>query len=185
MKQRTACLLTSWTERLNIWGHVCVALFAKNAAEQPQDRAKLLVQDSGWPLRTRSGSQNEDEFSSALCGCSVIQAISFSNSNVGSNVNLLSSLRSAVCATIIQWSSWQGMFWVNRTSHSVLAFLQGMTGAMQSEVVAWFKSYGRKVLVATSAAEEGLDVQACELVVRYSVTVTGDTMRSDQRSVIH
>ncbi|GMH41525.1 hypothetical protein BSKO_09435 [Bryopsis sp. KO-2023] len=53
------------------------------------------------------------------------------------------------------------------------SFVMGMTGNQQKEVIDWFSESGRKVLVATSAAEEGLDVRSCELVVRYSVTVTG------------
>lgn len=48
-----------------------------------------------------------------------------------------------------------------------------MTGNQQLETLNWFKSPGRKALVATRAAEEGIDVVSCELVVRYSVTTTG------------
>lgn len=35
------------------------------------------------------------------------------------------------------------------------------------------QSPGRKVLIATSAAEEGMDVPACEFVVRYNAAATG------------
>ncbi len=35
------------------------------------------------------------------------------------------------------------------------------------------QSPGRKVLIATSAAEEGMDVPACEFVVRYNAASTG------------
>lgn len=48
-----------------------------------------------------------------------------------------------------------------------------MTGALQTDALIWFRGDGRKALVATRAAEEGLDVASCELVVRYSVTLTG------------
>lgn len=42
---------------------------------------------------------------------------------------------------------------------------------------------GRKVMVATSAAEEGLDVPSCEFVVRYHAAVSGkQRMQSKGRS---
>ncbi|KAG2431919.1 hypothetical protein HYH02_013138 [Chlamydomonas schloesseri] len=53
---------------------------------------------------------------------------------------------------------------------------RGMTDAQQQEVVRLFKdpSGARcKVLVATAAAEEGLDVPSCEFVVRYNAAATG------------
>ncbi|KXZ47847.1 hypothetical protein GPECTOR_32g459 [Gonium pectorale] len=49
----------------------------------------------------------------------------------------------------------------------------GMTDHEQQHVLRLFKAPGRKVLVATSAAEEGLDVPSCEFVVRYNAATTG------------
>lgn len=43
----------------------------------------------------------------------------------------------------------------------------------QREVLERFSDPGRHVLVATRAAEEGINVTTCEFVVRYSVTETG------------
>ncbi|GIL92080.1 hypothetical protein Vretifemale_19562 [Volvox reticuliferus] len=50
---------------------------------------------------------------------------------------------------------------------------RGMSDSQQHQVVCIFKEPGRKVLVATSAAEEGLDVPSCEFVVRYNAAATG------------
>ncbi|GIL64136.1 hypothetical protein Vafri_18090 [Volvox africanus] len=50
---------------------------------------------------------------------------------------------------------------------------RGMSDSQQQQVLRLFKEPGRKVLVATSAAEEGLDVPSCEFVVRYNAAATG------------
>ncbi|KAF5835946.1 hypothetical protein DUNSADRAFT_6657 [Dunaliella salina] len=49
----------------------------------------------------------------------------------------------------------------------------GMSVAQQRAVVDAFKAGGRNLLVATTAAEEGLDVPSCELVLRYSPPASG------------
>lgn len=48
-----------------------------------------------------------------------------------------------------------------------------MTGKQQELTLEAFRKPGTKVLVATSAAEEGLDIVNCEFVVRYSMPKTG------------
>lgn len=50
---------------------------------------------------------------------------------------------------------------------------KGMTPSMQDRGLVEFKNPGEKLLVATNAAEEGINVMTCQLVVRYSVTETG------------
>ncbi|PNH01056.1 Protein Dicer [Tetrabaena socialis] len=50
---------------------------------------------------------------------------------------------------------------------------RGMSDTEQQQLLEMFKAPGRKVLVATSAAEEGLDVPSCEFVVRYNAAATG------------
>lgn len=43
----------------------------------------------------------------------------------------------------------------------------------QRDVLAEFGKPGKHVLIATSAAEEGINVPTCEFVVRYTVAETG------------
>ncbi|KAL6749949.1 P-loop containing nucleoside triphosphate hydrolase protein [Haematococcus lacustris] len=50
---------------------------------------------------------------------------------------------------------------------------RGMTAQQQQNVLKAFKVPGRRLLVATNAAEEGLDVPCCEFVVRFSPPSTG------------
>ncbi|KAF5836541.1 hypothetical protein DUNSADRAFT_5829 [Dunaliella salina] len=53
------------------------------------------------------------------------------------------------------------------------ATASGMTIYQQQAVLDAFKAPGRRILVATNAAEEGLDVPCCEFVVRFSPPATG------------
>lgn len=50
---------------------------------------------------------------------------------------------------------------------------RGMNDTMQQQVLQLFKAPGRKLLIATSTAEEGMDVPSCEFVVRYNAAATG------------
>jgi ERCC4-related helicase len=50
----------------------------------------------------------------------------------------------------------------------------GMTSKEQRSVMEQFRAPGRRLLVSTSAGEEGIDVPRCELVVRYTATQTGE-----------
>lgn len=43
----------------------------------------------------------------------------------------------------------------------------GMTKVEQDEILELFKEGNHKVIIATSVAEEGLDILKCSLVVRY------------------
>jgi len=42
-----------------------------------------------------------------------------------------------------------------------------MTQNKQEDVLTYFKNGKHKVIIATSVAEEGLDVSKCNLVIRY------------------
>lgn len=50
---------------------------------------------------------------------------------------------------------------------AVISFSVGMTKVEQDEILELFKEGNHKVIIATSVAEEGLDIQKCSLVVRY------------------
>lgn len=43
----------------------------------------------------------------------------------------------------------------------------GMTKNDQDEILKLFRNGGHKIIIATSVAEEGLDIQTCNLVIRY------------------
>lgn len=44
---------------------------------------------------------------------------------------------------------------------------EGMTSVQQDDVLKYFRNGEHKVIIATSVAEEGLDVQKCNIVIRY------------------
>lgn len=48
-----------------------------------------------------------------------------------------------------------------------LHYLSGMTRNDQENILKLFKEGRHKIIVATSVAEEGLDIQKCNLVIRY------------------
>ncbi|GAX84396.1 hypothetical protein CEUSTIGMA_g11818.t1 [Chlamydomonas eustigma] len=50
---------------------------------------------------------------------------------------------------------------------------KGMSANKQQSVLEQFKAPGRRLLIATTAAEEGLDVPCCEFVVRFSPAASG------------
>lgn len=49
----------------------------------------------------------------------------------------------------------------------ILVAYSGITTSEQEEVLEGFKEGKYKILVATAVAEEGLDIQACNIVIRY------------------
>ena len=56
----------------------------------------------------------------------------------------------------------------------------GMTSRTLEDVLHYFKGGLHKILIATSVAEEGLDVQKCNYVIRY-LHVTTDIARIQSR----
>lgn len=70
--------------------------------------------------------------------------------------------------------------------NSSVSSSRGMTGSQQRGTLEKFQSPGRHVLVATRAAEEGINVTTCAFVVRYSVTETGiERIQSRGRTRVH
>jgi len=55
-----------------------------------------------------------------------------------------------------------------------------MTSRVVEEVLQYFKGGEHKILIATSVAEEGLDIQKCNYVIRY-LHVTNDIARIQSR----
>lgn len=57
-----------------------------------------------------------------------------------------------------------------------------MTHRKLEDVLKFFKDGHHKIIVATSVAEEGLDVKACNYVIRYE-HVTNDIARVQSRGL--
>ena len=60
--------------------------------------------------------------------------------------------------------------------------VSGMTPRVLEDVLHYFKGGLHKILIATSVAEEGLDVQKCNYVIRY-LHVTNDIARIQSRGL--
>ena len=43
----------------------------------------------------------------------------------------------------------------------------GMTKYDQDDILKLFKTGGHKIIIATSVVEEGIDIQTCNLVIKY------------------
>lgn len=56
----------------------------------------------------------------------------------------------------------------------------GMVQSEQNEALRLFREGRHRIIIATSVAEEGLDVQACNFVIRYE-HVTNETARIQSR----
>lgn len=56
----------------------------------------------------------------------------------------------------------------------------GMTKNKQKDVLEYFEDGLHKLIVATSVAEEGLDITKCNLVIRYE-HVTNEIVRTQSR----
>ena len=52
--------------------------------------------------------------------------------------------------------------------HDIFFFKTGTTKNKQKETIDLFRKGNYKVIVATTIAEEGIDVKECNLVVRYN-----------------
>jgi len=61
-----------------------------------------------------------------------------------------------------------------------ICFCLGMTKRLQKDALNLFKDGHHKLVVATSVAEEGLDITKCNLVVRYEF-VTNEIVRLQSR----
>ena len=69
---------------------------------------------------------------------------------------------------------------MNETFHIIV----GMTKHEQKDVLEYFKDGQHKLIVATSVAEEGLDITKCNLVIRYE-HVTNEIVRTQSRGKLY
>ena len=58
-----------------------------------------------------------------------------------------------------------------------------MTSVQQDDILKYFRNGEHKVIIATSVAEEGLDVQKCNIVIRYE-HVTNSIARVQTRGML-
>ena len=72
----------------------------------------------------------------------------------------------------------------HNTFDHIIAFIflsfQGMTKSGQKDVLQYFRGGRHRLIVATSVAEEGLDIAQCNLVIRYE-HVTNEIVRLQSR----
>ncbi|GMH33490.1 hypothetical protein BSKO_01324 [Bryopsis sp. KO-2023] len=68
----------------------------------------------------------------------------------------------------------------------IMGSIPGMTGNSQQLQLQGFSQQGQHVLIATSAAEEGIDIPSCEFVVRYTASESGTArVQSRGRTRVH
>ena len=58
-----------------------------------------------------------------------------------------------------------------------------MTKVQQDEILKYFREGRHKIIVATSVAEEGLDITKCNLVIRYD-HVTNEISKVQSRGML-
>ncbi|XP_052761520.1 ATP-dependent RNA helicase DHX58-like [Mya arenaria] len=66
------------------------------------------------------------------------------------------------------------------TDNFLLELYTGMTKVAQKDVLGFFKKGVHRLIIATSVAEEGLDIAQCNLVIRY-MHVTNEIVRLQSR----
>ena len=64
----------------------------------------------------------------------------------------------------------------SKLTSSFYTLNKGMTACAQEDVIKFFRDGKHKVIIATTVAEEGLDIKKCSLVIRYQ-HVTNETSR--------
>ena len=55
----------------------------------------------------------------------------------------------------------------------------------QDNILRYFRDGKHKLIIATSVAEEGLDIQKCNLVIRYDNVTTEIAMLQARGNIIH
>ena len=71
----------------------------------------------------------------------------------------------------VKWCDWNAFNpFFNVTKNGLTFVTLGMSSRAQQEVVKNFKLGKSRLLIATSVAEEGLDIKECNCVFRYNYT---------------